>query len=32
MAGRYDMNESLDLLFDDEFGLSDSKMSEEDSE
>ena len=29
MAGKYDVNQVMELLFDDEFGLSDSEMSEE---
>ena len=29
MAGKYDVNEAMELLFDDEFGLSGSEISEE---
>ena len=32
MAGKYDINEAIELLFDDEFGLSGSEISEEEGE
>ena len=32
MAGKYDVNYVMELLFDDEFGLSDGEISEEESE
>ena len=32
MAGQYDVNKVMELLFDDEFGLSDGEISEEESE
>ena len=32
MAGKCDINEVMELLFDDEFGLSDGEISEEESE
>ena len=32
MAGKYDINEVIELLFDDEFGLFGSEVSAEESE
>ena len=32
MADKYDVNYAMELLFDDEFGLSDGEISEEESE
>ena len=32
MAGKYNVNEVMELLFDDEFGLYDGEISEEESE
>ena len=32
IVGKYDVNEALDLLFDNKFGLSDSVISEEEGE
>ena len=32
MTGKYDVNEATELLFDDEFSLSDGEISEEESE
>ena len=29
MAGKYDINQAIELLLDDEFGLSSSEISEE---
>ena len=31
MVGKYDVNEAIEVLFDDKFGLSDSDLSEEES-
>ena len=32
MAGKYDVNEAIELLFDDEFSISGSEISEEEGE
>ena len=32
MVGRYDVHEVMELLFDDEFNLSDCEISEEESD
>ena len=32
MAGKYDVNKAMELLFDDEISLSDGEISEEESE
>ena len=32
MAARYSVSEAIDLLFDDDFGLSDDDLSEEESD
>ena len=32
MAGKNDVNKAMELLFDNEFGLSDGEMSKEESE
>ena len=32
MAGKYDVNLAVELLVDDEFGLSDGEISEEESD
>ena len=32
MAGKYDVNQAIELLFHDEFGLSDVEINEEEGE